>query len=215
MYFIKTPWYLKTVYPSLVWDMPGNKCLYLTFDDGPVPGVTDVILDMLQTCGAKATFFCIGDNIRKHPALFDRIVREGHAVGNHTFHHVNGWRTGLEAYVHEAALCDPWISSGLFRPPYGRIGFQQIQELKKKYNIVMWDVLSGDFDTHLTAEDCIRNVVNHATDGSIIVFHDSEKAAARVLPALGPVLQHYMEKGFAFQALPYQTHLPPKGLHAA
>lgn len=215
MYFVKTPWYLKTVYPSLVWDMPGNNTLYLTFDDGPVPGVTDVILDILRDSGAKATFFCIGDNIRKHPELFHRILSEGHAVGNHTYHHVNGWRTDLQAYVHDVHMCDTWISSGLFRPPYGRIGFQQIQELKKQYNIVMWDVLSGDFDTELTAADCMRNVFEHAADGSIIVFHDSEKAADRVLPALTPILQHYAEKGFTFKPLPYDPHLLPKGLHLA
>lgn len=131
MYFIKTPWYLKSVYPSLVWDMPKPNTVYLTFDDGPVPGVTDVILDMLKAQSIKATFFCIGDNVQKHPELFNRIKNEGHAIGNHTYHHLNGWKTENPVYFEDIAACDEIIHSELFRPPYGRIGFNQIQELKK------------------------------------------------------------------------------------
>ena len=215
MYFVKTPWYLKSVYPSLVWDMPKSRALYLTFDDGPVPGVTDLVLDILAQYHAKATFFCIGDNIQKHPDLFARIISEGHAVGNHTFHHVNGWRTEVPAYIHEVRLCADLVQTGLFRPPYGRIGHAQIVELKKEYNIIMWDVLSGDFDLHLYADDCVRNVNTHATDGSIVVFHDSEKAANRVLPALPKVLAHFAALGYAFHALPYASESLPKGLHLA
>ena len=213
MYFVKTPWYLKSVYPSLVWDLPKTDTLYLTFDDGPVPGVTDIILDILAGYQAKATFFCIGDNIRKHPDLFRRISQEGHAIGNHTYHHVNGWRTDLNTYLDEVVNCEALVQTKLFRPPYGRISFQQIQELKKEFSIVMWDVLSGDFDTTLHADTCVQHVVEHAVGGSIVVFHDSLKASERVLPALPAVLKHFADKGFLFRALPYDGTALPKGLH--
>lgn len=213
MYFVKTPWYLKSVYPSLVWDLPKTDTLYLTFDDGPVPGVTDIVLDILAGFQAQATFFCIGDNIQKHPELFQRIKHEGHAVGNHTFHHVNGWRTDLSTYIEEVGACETLVQTKLFRPPYGRISYHQIQELKKEYSIVMWDVLSGDFDTTLQSEACVQQVIEHAVGGSIVVFHDSLKAADRVLPALPQVLKHFAEKGFSFRALPYDSAALPKGLH--
>lgn len=201
MYFVKTPWYLKSVYPSLVWDMPKPNTVYLTFDDGPVPGVTDVILDLLKTQSIKATFFCIGDNVQKHPELFNRIKNEGHAIGNHTYHHLNGWKTENPVYFDDIAACDEIIHSELFRPPYGRIGFNQIQELKKKYTIVMWDVLSGDFDLDIDATQCIKNVTEHVTDGSVIVFHDSEKAKDRVLPALPEVIETLVNRGFRFESI--------------
>ncbi len=206
MYFIKTPWYLKSVYPSLVWDMPKPNTVYLTFDDGPVPGVTDVILDILKQFEIKATFFCIGDNVKKHPALFNRIKNEGHAIGNHTFHHLNGWKTENPVYFEDVAACDEIIHSELFRPPYGRIGFNQIQELKKKYTIVMWDVLSGDFDLEIDATQCIKNVTDHVADGSVIVFHDSEKAKERVLPALPEVIETLVNRGFKFEAIQPGIH---------
>lgn len=206
MYFIKTPWYLKSVYPSLVWDMPKPDTVYLTFDDGPVPGVTDVILDTLSQFHIKATFFCIGDNVKKHPELFTRIQNEGHAIGNHTYHHLNGWKTENPVYFEDIAACDEIIHSELFRPPYGRIGFNQIQELKKKYTIVMWDVLSGDFDLEIDAAQCIKNVTDHVTDGSVIVFHDSEKAKERVLPALPAVIETLVERGFHFEAITPALH---------
>ena len=193
--------------------MPKQNALYLTFDDGPMPGVTDVILDMLAARKAHATFFCIGDNVRKYPELFNRIKAEGHTIGNHTFHHLNGWKTETAAYINDVQDCDSLTNSILFRPPYGRIGYQQIQELKKQYAIIMWDVLSGDFDTTLDAETCAQYVMQQATDGSIVVFHDSEKAKERVLYALPAVLQHFADKGFSFAALPEAHDKLPKGLH--
>lgn len=213
MYFVKTPWYLKSVYPSLVWDMPKDNRLFLTFDDGPVPGVTDRVLDILSKYDVKATFFCIGDNVRKHPDLYQQILQEGHMTGNHTFHHVNGWKTDTDAYIEEVSACSNLVNSQLFRPPYGRIGYQQIQELKRQYAIIMWDVLSGDFDTQLKPQDCIDHVIQHAADGSIIVFHDSEKTADRVLPALPVVIEHFLEKGYRFESLPANTASLPRGLH--
>lgn len=201
MYFVKTPWYLKTVYPSLVWDIPKSKTVYLTFDDGPVPGVTDKVLDILSAYQIKATFFCIGDNVVKHNNLFLRIQNEGHAIGNHTFHHLNGWKTENAIYVNDVFACAEKVETQLFRPPYGRIGFNQIQELKKHFTIVMWDVLSGDFDTTIDADACYQNVVNNVDDGSVIVFHDSLKALDRVLPALPKVIDTLLQQGYHFEPI--------------
>jgi peptidoglycan/xylan/chitin deacetylase (PgdA/CDA1 family) len=184
MYFVKTPSYLKRLFSGLTWDVNSRDEVFLTFDDGPVPGVTDKVLDILQAYHCKATFFCIGDNVRKHPELFQRILDEGHEVGNHTFHHVNGWKTRDIDYLQDITACATLVKSNLFRPPYGRIGYKQINLLKKQYRIVMWDVLSGDFDEELTTEDCYQNVIRNARPGSIIVFHDSIKAAPRMIPAL-------------------------------
>ena len=188
MYFTRTPAYLKSLFGGLTWDVPETDAIFLTFDDGPVPGVTDKVLDMLAASEVKATFFCIGDNVQKHPELYRRILDEGHAVGNHTFHHLNGWRSNDETYLEDVEKCADLVSSRLFRPPYGRIGYRQMQLLKQQYRIIMWDVLSGDFDELLTADDCANNVLSGMRGGSIIVWHDSEKAAPRMLPALERVL---------------------------
>lgn len=188
MYFTRTPAYLKSLFGGLTWDVPETDAIFLTFDDGPVPGVTDKVLDMLAASEVKATFFCIGHNVQKHPELYRRILDEGHAVGNHTFHHLNGWRSNDETYLEDVEKCADLVSSRLFRPPYGRIGYRQMQLLKQQYRIIMWDILSGDFDELLTADDCANNVLSGMRGGSIIVWHDSEKAAPRMLPALERVL---------------------------
>lgn len=188
MYFTRTPAYLKSLFGGLTWDVPETDAIFLTFDDGPVPGVTDKVLDMLAASEVKATFFCIGQNVQKHPELYRRILDEGHAVGNHTFHHLNGWRSNDETYLEDVEKCADLVSSRLFRPPYGRIGYRQMQLLKQQYRIIMWDILSGDFDELLTADDCANNVLSGMRGGSIIVWHDSEKAAPRMLPALERVL---------------------------
>lgn len=209
MYFVKTPWYLKSVYPSLVWDLPKPDSVYLTFDDGPVPGVTDTILDILNNFQIKANFFCIGDNVKKHPELFQRILAEGHIVGNHTQHHLNGWKTENQIYFDDIAACEELVHAEFFRPPYGRIGFHQIQELKKKYTIVMWDVLSGDFDLEIDAQQCVNNVIDNTVAGSIIVFHDSEKAKERVLPALPQVIEILKARGYQFDVVSRKVHDEP------
>jgi peptidoglycan/xylan/chitin deacetylase (PgdA/CDA1 family) len=201
MYFVKTPWYVKTVYPSLTWDIKKENTLYLTFDDGPAPGITDEILRILEHYQAKATFFVIGENVLAHRQLYDTILDKGHTTGNHTMHHVNGWKTDNERYFSDVEACDTIIHENKFRPPYGRITYNQIQRLKQDYTIYMWDVLSGDFDTSLHADICADQVIEHATSGSIVVFHDSEKAKERVLPALPKVLAHFAKKGFRFESL--------------
>lgn len=201
MYFVKTPWYLKTVYPSLIWDIKKQHTLFLTFDDGPIPYVTEEILKMLDSYHAKATFFVIGENVLKHRHIYEKILEANHSIGNHTMRHLNGWKTNDETYYEDTKQCDELIHSKLFRPPYGRIAYHQIQQLKKQYAIYMWDVLSGDFDTDIDAKQCTKNIVDHAEEGSIIVFHDSLKAKERVLSTLPEVLEHFSKKGFKFEAI--------------
>jgi peptidoglycan/xylan/chitin deacetylase (PgdA/CDA1 family) len=202
MYFVKTPWYLKSVYPSLTWEIKKQNTIYLTFDDGPIPQVTEEVLRILSDYHVKATFFVIGENALKHRNIYEKILEQGHSTGNHTMHHINGWKTEHEEYYKDVMLCDEIVHSKIFRPPYGRISYNQIQRLKKDFSIYMWDVLSGDFDETLNAEQCAENVIQNATEGSIIVFHDSEKAKEKVLFSLPTVLEYFSKKGFSFETLP-------------
>lgn len=205
MYFIKTPQTLKNIFPAIVWDMPllgEDKTIYLTLDDGPTPGVTDWTLDLLKQFGVKATFFCIGKNVVNHPELFLRISGEGHAVGNHTFTHKNGWETDNFSYYKDILKCSEVVESDLYRPPYGRITKRQIKTLnQKRFTIVMWDVLSGDFDEKLSKEQCLQNVLSHTKPGSIVLFHDSIKAEQRLKYSLPKFIEHYLKKGYTFNTL--------------
>jgi peptidoglycan/xylan/chitin deacetylase (PgdA/CDA1 family) len=205
-YFVKTPWWLKKWYARLVWNIPaGEKILYLTFDDGPHPVATPFVLDELKKYGAKATFFCIGKNVTAHPQLYKRVLMEGHRVGNHTHDHVNGWKTPDEKYLMNIRQAAGFIDSDLFRPPHGRItAFQAacLREAPFHYKIIMWEVLSADFDQAVSPEKCARNVTRNARPGSIIVFHDSEKAFDRLRGALPEVLRYFSEKGYRFEAIP-------------
>ena len=205
MYLVSTPWWLRRLYPTLCWQVNTvEKHIYLTFDDGPHETATTFVLDTLQTYNAKATFFCIGNNVRKHKEIYNRIVSEGHSVGNHTEHHLKGWKTRDYNYLKDISIAEQSIHSPLFRPPYGRIKRSQIkklQEASSPMKIIMWSVLSGDFDAKISGENCLKNVVKHTKEGSIIVFHDSAKAWDRLHDALPKVLKHYTEKGFQFKAL--------------
>ena len=217
-YLVKTPWWLKKWYRGLVWDIPpvaGEKTLYLTFDDGPHPVATPFVLDTLRGFGARATFFCIGKNVQEHPQIYRRILEEGHRVGNHTQHHLNGWRAADAAYIEDNRQAARYIDSALFRPPYGRISKFQASLLQGPpygYDIVMWDVLSADFDRALTPENCARHVVRHARPGSIEVFHDSEKAFPRMKEALPVVLGHFAGKGYRFEVIGHARggNYPPR-----
>lgn len=206
-YLVKTPWWLKMWYSGLVWDIPaarGDKVLYLTFDDGPHPVATPFVLDTLARHGATATFFCIGKNVQEHPQMYRRILEEGHRVGNHTQHHLNGWKSSGTDYLKDIREAAHYIDTDLFRPPYGRISTLQASLLQKPpfgYHIIMWDVLSADFDKELRPEKCARNVIRHARPGSIIVFHDSEKAYPRLEAALPAVLDHFGKKGYRFAGI--------------
>ncbi|MCO4291845.1 polysaccharide deacetylase family protein [Solitalea sp. MAHUQ-68] len=202
MYPVKTPYFIKKLFPSLTWNYPRTeKVLYLTFDDGPIPEVTPFVVEQLKKYGAKATFFCIGDNVRKHPEVFELVKKNGHSIGNHTFNHLNGWHTQTNEYLKNIQKCQELTKSYLFRPPYGKIRPTQILDLKKHYKIVMWDVLSGDFDLKLTPEECLENVIKHTENGSIIVFHDSLKAEPRLRHTLPLALAHWAKLGYKFKAI--------------
>ncbi|HRH65511.1 MAG TPA: polysaccharide deacetylase family protein [Bacteroidia bacterium] len=195
--------FLSFFYPSLLWHVPvREKIIYLTFDDGPIPEVTPWVLAELKNRNAKATFFCIGDNVQKHSGIYQLILDDGHSVGNHTFHHLNGWNTPVRKYAEDVARAGRLIASRLFRPPYGKIRVSQIALLKKHYRIVMWDVLSKDYDRNLNGEECFRRVVKSTRSGSVIVFHDSLKAIERLRIALPKVLDYFTGLGYKFESLP-------------
>ena len=204
-YFVKTPGWLRKLYKGCVWQMPGNeKIIYLTFDDGPHPEATKFVLDTLKHWRATATFFCIGKNVVAHPDIYRRIPDEGHAVGNHTFNHLNGWKTRNEEYMSNIAEAKKYIDSDLFRPPYGRISKFQLKLLQLdsyKLKTIMWTVLSGDFDLTISKERCLRNVVNKSGNGSIVLFHDSEKAFEKMAFTLPKVLEHFSERGYRFEKI--------------
>ncbi len=204
-YFIKTPHWLRKLYKNCVWEMPRNEqIIYLTFDDGPTPEVTDFVLDQLKVNNAKATFFCIGKNVMEFPEIYKRIITEGHAVGNHTFNHLNGWKTKDSVYLANIEAAKKLIDSRLFRPPYGKITKFQIRALaNRKYQLtpIMWTVLSGDFDAKFSPEKCLKNVLKNTGSGSIVVFHDSDKAAPNMKYALPEVLKIFAEKGYRFEKL--------------
>ena len=204
-YFVKTPKWLQFLYPNRIWEMDVNKKeIYLTFDDGPHLTITNFVLDELKKYNALATFFCIGNNALKYPEVYQRILTEGHAVGNHTQQHLNGYKTSDKVYVNDILEASKNIKSNLFRPPYGRIkAFQAkvITTLARPYKIIMWTLLSGDFDTSITPERCFENVAFKISNGSIIVFHDSEKAADRMMYALPKLLKKFSEMGFSFKKL--------------
>ena len=202
MYLVKTPRLIQNLLPTFTWRIPTEeKVLYLTFDDGPIPEVTPWVLDTLRQFNAKATFFCVGDNVKKNPSVFQQVLAEGHAVGNHTFNHLNGWDSENISFFHNVRHCAKLVKSSLFRPPYGRLTPKQTQFLTRHYQIVMWDVLSGDFDQTISKEDCLSNVMASTKRGSIIVFHDSQKAAERMMYTLPRFLEHFVAKGYRFESL--------------
>jgi peptidoglycan/xylan/chitin deacetylase (PgdA/CDA1 family) len=205
-YTVKTPWILKRLYPGCTWSIDtGEKIIYLSFDDGPHPVATPYVLETLASFKAKATFFCLAKNVLMYPEIYSMLIEEGHRVGNHTFRHLNGWNVTDKEYfddVQEAAL---HIDSKLFRPPYGKISAFQIRHLKSSplnYKIIMWDILSADFDEKLSPKQCSFNVTRYAKNGSIVVFHDSEKAFPRMKEALSDTLIYFSEKGFRFELMP-------------
>jgi len=208
---VKTPLVAKKMFPNYVWDIPTHsKELYVTFDDGPTPEITNWTLDLLKQYNAKATFFCIGSNIEKYPDIFQNIIKNGHAIGNHTQHHVKGWKTKTKTYIKETLEAEKNINKYyqnkpyLFRPPYGQIKPKQGKKLMRLgYKIIMWDVLSFDWQKEISGEDCLKNVLSKSKAGSIIVFHDSIKASKNMMYALPKVLDYFNEKGFKFKSLEF------------
>lgn len=206
LYWVKTRWFIKRLFNGYVWSLPqSQKTVYLTFDDGPIPEITEWVLNVLKEHDIKGTFFCIGDNIEKHPEVFEKLIDGGHSIGNHTFNHINGWNTEDSVYLANAEACRQSIVTRtgsdvkLFRPPYGKIRAAQAKAIKQLgYKIIMWDVLSADFDTTITPEQCLQNVIKNAANGSVIIFHDSIKASANLKYALPKAIEYLKENGFKF-----------------
>lgn len=219
---VKTPKVVKSLFPNYTWDIDTTeKEIYLTFDDGPTPEITEWTLDILNQYDAKATFFCIGANVEKHPDIFKSIIENKHAIGNHTQEHIKGWKTNTKDYLNDVEACETIFKSqipsslseivnrkslivNLFRPPYGKITPKQGKRLiALGYNIVMWDVLSFDWDNTVTPEQCFNNVISKVKNGSIIVFHDSLKASHNMQYTLPKVLEYYGKAGYSFKRLPF------------
>lgn len=197
--FQRPGFWLKWYYPGALFRLRGKgRRIVLTFDDGPQPGVTDRVLDILKEEQVKALFFCLGRQVEAHPALFQRIIEEGHAVGNHSFSHFNGLTKPDDLYLSDVAKAGEWISSPFFRPPYGKMKRSQHRQLRKRYRVVLWDVLAMDYEPNRSPDACVETVLRYSRPGSIIVFHDSLKASKRVLPSLQPAIQGLKSKGFEF-----------------
>ncbi len=206
MYIIKTPKLIRKLFPNYLWNKSRKKpYVYFTFDDGPIPEVTPWVLDTLQDYDMHGTFFCVGDNVRKHSKIYDRLISEGHSVGNHSYSHKSGWSTDAENYLNDVELCSSFVQSDLYRPPYGRLKPQQAEAIRHQYKIVMWDILSGDFDQSITAEQCYQNVIQNLKPGSIIVFHDNIKSFEVLKQVLPRVLQYCQLHGLTSKPLKYSS----------
>lgn len=204
MYWHKNTFLVRKLYPSFIWRIPtGKKEIYLTFDDGPIPEITEWVLEQLAAYQAKATFFCVGDNIRKHPAVFEKVKQGGHTIGNHTYHHLNGWKTPAEVYLENVNRFQQQAAMPvtLFRPPYGKITRKQAAIIRQTHRIIMWDVLSGDFDHKLAPQTCLKKSIQYTEKGSIITFHDSLKAWKNLNYVLPAYLSYFSQAGYSFQSL--------------
>ena len=199
---VPIPQIIKVACPGLTWNLPRDrKVIYLTFDDGPTPGVTGEVLSILEQYQVRATFFCIGRNAERHPEIYKQIISHGHVAGNHTYSHLKGWFTRNREYYNDINLAAQFIPSGLFRPAYGMITPAQIRHLRNQFRIVMWDVMSYDFHPGTGKEKCVENVIRCAKSGSVIVYHDSIKASEKVLYALPRVLAYFGEQEYRFKAI--------------
>ncbi len=199
---VTPPLWLRILYPGAIWSFPDKeKAIYLTFDDGPTPGVSNVVLDILKDYNVQATFFCIGENVIKFPELFSRILAEGHGIGNHTHTHPNSWKVSTKTFLDDVNLAASVIPSSLFRPPYGKLTPGTLFRLRREYQIIMWDVISCDFDDKVKAGQVYRNVTDNAGPGSVIVLHDSLKAAPRMLKVLPDILKFYISNGYVMKAI--------------
>jgi peptidoglycan/xylan/chitin deacetylase (PgdA/CDA1 family) len=201
---VRPPNFLRWIYPNAIWNIPSDsKVVYLTFDDGPTPEVTNSVLQILEDYQAKATFFCIGKNIKEHPDLFAQIKQKGHHIGSHTYSHLNGWKTNEKDYLKDYQEGKSMANTNLFRPPYGRLLLKALTAIQKNDKVIMWDILSKDYNRLLTPDKIITNVKRHLQPGSIIVFHDSLKAKNNLLVALPPILHHLREEGYTMSVIPY------------
>ena len=196
---VRPPQIFRQVYPGAVWRMPkGEKKIYLTFDDGPVPEITTEVLAILKKYKVPSTFFCVGDNVRKHPEIFQQIISDGHSIGNHTMHHLDGWKHSWFDYMRDVKECAATFQTKLFRPPYGHMRRSQFKTLSRRCKVIMWDVLTYDFDKAYTKEHCLELALSNSRDGSIVVFHDSEKAKERMLYSLPRYVEEMLTRGYVF-----------------
>jgi len=197
------PSLVQKVFPDYTWHRSRtSQKIYITFDDGPVPGITDKVLDILNSYNYKATFFMVGDNVQKHPTLANEVIAAGHIIGNHTYHHIKGNNSSTTAYYADFQKCQEVLEEKLaftakmFRPPYGRISSEQAKEIGKTHEVVMWDVLSGDYDLNLSADRILKKTVKHTQNGSIIVFHDQQKTSNRLPALLSDFLKYITDQGY-------------------
>lgn len=198
----QTPDFIRKLIPGAVWRLPQKeKTVYLTFDDGPIPEVTPWVLDLLRKYNIKATFFCVGDNVRKYPEVFKMVVSAGHSVGNHTFNHLQGFKVRSGKYVENVELADSYIRSNLFRPPHGHLRIRQGTKLSKKFRFVMWDVITRDYNMKLSGEYVLNVVKRYVRNGSIIVFHDSIKAEKNMKYALPKAIEFLLSEGYKFEKI--------------
>jgi len=203
MTFYSAPFWLRAIYPKgLTWRVPARRReLFLTFDDGPVPEVTPLVLSILRKYNVLATFFCVGENVQNFPAIFEMVQKEGHAVGNHTFHHVKAWKTDFNTYLSEVEQCRKLVNSKLFRPPHGQITRKLARRISRDYKIIMWSALTGDYNKNLSPDECLANAINNTKPGAVIVFHDSLKARERMEYALPLYIEYCLREGYTFSKL--------------
>lgn len=203
LYFSTAPYFIRFLYPKkVVWDIPNaENRIYLTFDDGPHPEITPKVLEILSNYNIKATFFLVGNNITKYPDVFEMLKSQGHSIGNHTFNHTKSTKIPFTEYLKEVELCQNLTNTNLFRPPHGLINRRLAKELSENYRIILWSVLSCDFDIKLTPEQCYNKLIKNTKTGSIVVFHDSVKAAPRMLPILPQFIEFCLGNNFKFGVL--------------
>lgn len=202
MYLVKTPIFIQKIYESCTWRIDSKENIYLSFDDGPDPEATPFVLETLKSYDAKATFFCIGENAEAHPEIIEQIVEDGHTIGNHSYSHPSGWSTKTLEYIADVDKCNEVLGSKIFRPPYGRLKPAQLKALKSNYEIIMWDVMCGDFEDQLSDEKCLSNITKNANAGSIVLLHDTAKSMKKLKSVLPKVLEYFADKGLKFEAIP-------------
>ena len=202
---VRLPGFITALFPDAIWRLKEQgRVVYLTFDDGPIPEVTPWVVDLLKRENIKATFFCVGENVKRYPEVYQQILADGHSVGNHTFNHWQGLKKGNQEYFENIELATAFIDSDLFRPPHGFLKRAQYKYLKSRFRIIMWDLISCDYDARLKPETVLKNIVDFVREGSVITFHDSIKAQQNLQEVLPKAIQYLKEQGYRFEAIPYQ-----------